>query len=237
MVEERYAIYYAPDADGGMWQRASAWLGRDAATGEKRTQPTDHGLTPERFDQLTADPRHYGFHATLKAPFTLAAGKSQDELIAAAHAFAEARSAFDAPLSPQYLGNFLAFRPNAPSPGIQALHEDAVRQFEPFRAPPTEADIERRHRSGLDPRQECLLREWGYPHIFENFRFHMTLSGRVSDTDERARMLDAARAWFAEDCGLHRFSAISLFHQPDRKSPFTIIAHCPFGAGDGEKPA
>ena len=37
---------------------------------------------------LTSDPRKYGFHATLKAPMSLADGKTEVELLAACAAFA-----------------------------------------------------------------------------------------------------------------------------------------------------
>jgi len=28
-MSARYAIYYAPPEESGLWQRANAWLGRD----------------------------------------------------------------------------------------------------------------------------------------------------------------------------------------------------------------
>ena len=46
--------------------------------------------TAERPDwhDLTEDPRKYGFHATLKAPMSLAPGKTEAGLVAACESFA-----------------------------------------------------------------------------------------------------------------------------------------------------
>ena len=55
-----------------------------------RTCPLPDGIlqaVPDWRD-LTSDPRKYGFHATLKAPMSLAPGKTEAELLAACAAFA-----------------------------------------------------------------------------------------------------------------------------------------------------
>lgn len=225
----RYAIYYAPDPQAALSQRAAIWLGRDAATGTACDQPGVSGFDPADFATLTADPRHYGFHATLKAPFPLADGQSHSALIAATEAFAAGCKAFTAPIAPMALGAFIAFRLTQVSPEMQQLHEAAVREFDPFRAPPAEAELAKRRVSGLTAEQDAHLLRWGYPYVFEHFRFHMTLTGRVKDEAQRHRLLAEAEDFFADDCGPHRFAAISLFHQPDRQAPFTILHQFPFG--------
>lgn len=225
----RYAIYYAPDPNDALWQRAATWLGRDAAIGTTCEQPLVSGFDPADFAALTADPRHYGFHATLKAPFSLAEGQSLSALIAATEAFAAGRAAFTAPIAPMALGAFIALRVTQSSPEMQQLHEAAVREFDPFRAPPAEAELAKRRAAGLTAEQDAHLGRWGYPYVFEHFRFHMTLSGRVRDEAQRHRLLAAAEDFFAADCGPHRFAAISLFHQPDRQAPFTMLHQFPFG--------
>jgi putative phosphonate metabolism protein len=226
----RYAIYYAPDPTSGLWRRASAWLGRDAASGAECVQPEVAGLTAEDFAHHTADPRHYGFHATLKAPFALAVGMDEVALLDALGVFAATRAPFETALSPQALGRFLAFRPLAPCPHIQSLHDDAVRAFEPFRTPLSEQDLSRRRASGLTPEQDALLTTWGYPYVFNHFRFHMTLTGSIADDALRQSLLDAATAHFAQDIGPHRFASVSLFRQVDRKAAFSRIAQAPFSA-------
>lgn len=225
----RYAIYYAPDPQTALSQRAATWLGRDATTGTVCEQPCVTGFDSADFAALTADPRHYGFHATLKAPFSLAEGQSQSALIATTEAFAAGREAFTAPVAPMALGAFIAFRLTQSSPEMQQLHEAAVHEFDPFRARPAEAELANRRASGLTAEQDAHLVQWGYPYVFEHFRFHMTLTGRIKDEAQRHRLLAAAEDFFAVDCGPHRFAAISLFYQPDRQAPFTILHQFPFG--------
>ncbi|MBU2587290.1 MAG: DUF1045 domain-containing protein [Alphaproteobacteria bacterium] len=226
----RYALYYAPDTDSALWQRASRWLGRDAATGEDVAQFVPDGLEPDHFAALTAAPRHYGFHATLKAPFQLADERSEGQLLAAVEKFAVARMAFTATIAPQILGNFIAFRLVGASAEMHALHRDCVCDLDNFRAQPSALELERRRKATLSAEQDERLVKWGYPYIFEDFRFHMTLSGRVDAEVQRRQLLDAATSYFTEDCGVHRFASLCVFHQPDAASPFTIIGRFAFGA-------
>ncbi len=224
----RYAIYYAPDAASVLWQRASQWLGRDAASGEALLQPRFAALADLDFAALTADPRHYGFHATLKAPFALAEGMTEVGLIAAAEDFARTRTAFSTTIRPRALGPFLAFQIDGACPEMGALESDCVRVFEPFRAPLTEADLERRRRAPLTPQQDAQLVAWGYPYVFSDFRFHMTLTGAIADEAVRARVLAAAEDYFADVPDEHIFGSISVFRQADRGSAFGIIGRFGF---------
>jgi hypothetical protein len=164
----------------------------------------------------------------LKAPFTLAEGTSEEELLSAVEEFATQSFAFSVEISPQILGNFVAFRLVEKSLDMQALHEDCVCEFDNFRALPTYAELERRRKAKLNDQQDRQLLEWGYPYIFDDFRFHMTLSGRIEDAAIRQTFLDAAMAFFADDIGTHRFGSLSVFHQPDRESSFNVRARFPF---------
>jgi putative phosphonate metabolism protein len=226
----RYAIYYAPRRDSLLHDLASAWLGRDAYTGEAVARPSVPGLEGLDLDALTADPRGYGFHATLKAPFELAADTQERDLVDFAERFAAARPAFSAAIAPASLGRFLAFRLTAPTPAMDALHAACVRDFDRFRAPIGEFDLARRRKADLSPEQDARLVAWGYPYIFEEFRFHMTLTGAVRDREIASRLLDALGAHFAEVAGEHRFDGVAVFRQPDRSAPFHILARFDFAA-------
>jgi hypothetical protein len=220
----RYALYYAPEADGALMRAANAWLGRDPYTGERLERPRVAGLDGVDLDALTEDPRHYGFHATLKAPFELAEGETEAGLVRAVEDYARGRPAFDVRLSVQALGVFLAFRLAEPSAQMQALHEDAVRLFDRFRAPLSEFDYNRRRRPGMTEAQETQLRTFGYAGIFADFRFHMTLTGAIRDEALRTRVLEALSGHFARFEGAHRATGLALFHQPDRETDFRVIA-------------
>ncbi|MFZ5720695.1 MAG: DUF1045 domain-containing protein [Pseudomonadota bacterium] len=229
-MSARYAIYYAPPADSVLWAKASAWLGRDAASGAELPRPVPAGLEDLDLAALTADPRHYGFHATLKAPFALAPRANADGLLAAAAAFAARMRAFEAPIAPAALGRFLAFRLQAGEAEMQALHAACVQDFEPFRAPLSPADLDRRRRVPLTPEQDARLVAWGYPYVFEDFRFHMTLTGAIADEALRDRVLAALQNHFATETGPHRFDAISVFRQTTREAPFEVLERFPFAA-------
>ena len=71
---KRFAIYYAPRG-GAFADAAAAWLGWDLTRGRAVAQPDLPGLVdlPGLAD-LTAEPRKYGFHGTIKPPFRLAGG-------------------------------------------------------------------------------------------------------------------------------------------------------------------
>ena len=73
-MSPRCAVYYAPDPQGDLWDLACAWLGRDPHRKVDCVRPAIPALADLDLDALTASPRGYGFHATLKAPFELADG-------------------------------------------------------------------------------------------------------------------------------------------------------------------
>jgi putative phosphonate metabolism protein len=226
----RYAIYYAPPADTPIWRKAAAWLGRDAYSGAAPARPVLAGLEGIDLDDLTADPRGYGFHATLKAPFELAPSASEADLLSAAEQFVVRQSPFVARVAPAALGRFLAFRLQDGEARMQALHEVCVRAFEPFRARLSDADLARRRRAPLTPEQDARLEAWGYPYVFEDFRFHMTLTGQIRDEALRERVLAALIEHFAAETGAHRFDGVAVFRQTDRAQPFDILQRFAFQA-------
>jgi len=201
----RHALYFAP-AEGAFAQAAARWLGRDAATGADLDP-----LHPD-LPALTASARRYGFHATLKAPFRLAQGQSEDALIAAMDRFGAGTPALSLDgLRIASLGGFLALVPEGDQAPLNAFAAQVVQTFEPFRAPLTPDEIERRKPATLSPRQRAMLGAWGYPHVLDEFRFHMTLTDRL-DADQRGWVEPLAQA----ELGPHLprpalIDAVSLF--------------------------
>ena len=195
-MTRRYAIYYAPPPGSDLEAFGRRWLGRDHITGEPVDQPKVDGLDPTEQAEITRSARHYGFHATLKAPFELAAGRDAEKLYAKAQNFASAREKFEAPaLQITKISKWVAFTLSGPSQSMDRLSVDCVRDFEEFRAPLSSAEIERRRKSGLTPRQDQQLLTFGYPHIFDDFHFHMTLAGPLEKAwQDRVHGLLSARA-------------------------------------------
>jgi len=228
-VTERYAIYFAPDPESELWLRASSWLGRDAATNlavERPQSCLNRGL----IEELTAKAAGYGFHGTLVAPFSLAPGHTIENLTSELQVFCSKRAPFDVSLKPTTLGSFIALCPDKPSVELGNLHTELIKAFTRFIAPLTPADLERRSKGGrLTSRQQSNLQEWGYPYIFEDFRFHMTLTKSVSHEDRDA-VLDAVEALFAELVSRPvSVDRVAIFHQASREVPFRINRYCLFG--------
>ncbi|CAM5762181.1 DUF1045 domain-containing protein [Bosea minatitlanensis] len=231
MSKPRYAVYYAPAADSALWRFGSAVLGYDALTGEDIPFLVPPGCDPATWPALTEEPRRYGFHATLKAPFELAGGRSEEQLRAFARNYAAGLEGVTlAGLSVAALGSFIALIPSEPGEELQHFAFALVQAFEPFRAPLAEADRERRLRSPLTPAQHAYLEAYGYPYVGDAFRFHMTLTGSLPD--ERVapvrQALETASA-AALPAGPVRLDRFALFRQDDRKSRFRLLDSYVFG--------
>lgn len=219
----RYAIYATPSADHPLARAAVRWLGRDAFTGEDHPLPPVNGFSDGTIEAYLADPARYGFHATLKAPFTLADGQSEADLIATLDAFAAQSAAITVPeLVIRRLGRFFALVPNERVAELDALAGRVVAEFEPFRAPLSEADIARRRVAGLTLDEETNLIRWGYPYVFDAFRFHMSLTGRVPKDDAEAMETELKKHFAGFDGAPFALDRLGLFIEPERGSPFLV---------------
>lgn len=158
----------------------AAWLGWDAARGQKRAAPDVDGL-PAPAHEITARPRKYGLHGTMKPPFRLAPDSTEEDLRDSFQALcANAAPVMLEGLELSRIGRFLALTPTGPTEALESLAARCVDSLDRFRARPTEQELDRR-RSGLSPRQRDLLDRWGYPYVMEEFRFHITLTGPLPD--------------------------------------------------------
>lgn len=213
---KRYAVYYAPHR-GAFADLAAAWLGRDAATGLAVPQPRLPGLA-EAPEAITAEPRRYGFHGTIRAPFRPAPGLTGTEIALTVAALAERLPACRCTgLRLENLNGFLALTPEGCDAALHALGAAVVEGTNNLRAPLTEAEIDRRRPATLSARQRALLETWGYPYVMEEFGFHLTLTDRLP-ADRAAEIAMALEAHFA----------------PVLPRPFVIEDLCLFGeAADG----
>lgn len=171
---QRYAVYVLPD-DPSLAAFGASWLGWDIAAGLPCVQPDIAGL-----NGATATPRRYGFHATLKPPFRLADGTSTDGLARDVSRLAYETSPITLDgLSLATIGRFLALVAVGDTTALDRFAFACVTRLDAFRAPQSEAELARRRAAGLTSRQEDNLNRWGYPHVDRDFRFHMTLSGKL----------------------------------------------------------
>ncbi|MES2432828.1 MAG: DUF1045 domain-containing protein [Pseudomonadota bacterium] len=191
---KRFAIYYAPEP-GPFADAAATWLGWDLASGTAVPQPTPD--LPRPLADITAEPRKYGFHATLKPPFRLADGTSPEELAQATARLAASLAPLELPgLQMITLEGFLALTPLGDTAALQTLAAEIVRTLDPYRAALTPAEIARRRPERLTPRQRDLLETYGYPYVMEQFQLHLTLSGPLGE--DEAAVTRAAANHFAD---------------------------------------
>lgn len=223
LSDARVAVYYAPLSDDPLSSAAAVWLGRDPVTNAAVTQPDLPGI-----EEMTADPRGYGFHATLKPPMRLAEGRSWAELLDTAAALARHIAPFDLPaLAVSDVHGFLALRETVACPPLQALADACVAGLDGFRAPPSQAELERRRRSPLSAEQDAMLARWGYPYVFGTWFFHMTLTRRASAAEKAIYMPAAERHFAAAVAVPRRVLDICLYTQARAGAPFVIAERLP----------
>lgn len=197
----RYAIYFTPQ--GQLGARGAAWLGWDSAQGQPAPQPDFPGVDLAR---ITQKPRRYGCHATIMAPFSLRAGQSQGDLIAACAAAFQGLAAAQADgLRLAVRRGFLALIPTGDQAAIRALAAQVVTDLAPLRAPLTPDQQERRSRANLTAQQRHNLAAWGYPYVMDDFDFHITLTGRLG----QAQCVDV-------------LTALAPFIAPHLPNPFRV---------------
>lgn len=175
----------------------------------------------------------YGFHATLKAPLTLRAGTREADFLQDVRELAATLPDFEMPaLQVDWLAGFLALRPvpQADAAALQALQRLAdacLRDLDAWRSPEPAAEKARRRAAlGDDARAIELLQRWGYPHVLERWRFHLTLS----DAAPTAAPALAQRARQHFEAALQqpaRAAALAVFVEPAPGQPFTLLARCP----------
>jgi putative phosphonate metabolism protein len=220
----RVAIYATPNITSPWWDVGSEWLGRCAHRQSNLPQPAIEGLDAATQARLTADPRRYGWHATLKAPFRLANGVSLEQLWQAVAALCSRQTAFTLPhVKVVHMGRFLALRPEDPSPALDRLAADCVMHLQSLAAPLSASDIERRRAAGLTPEQDALMLAWGYPWVLDQFRFHFSLTGNLDCTTAEVveRLVNAAGERFNSLSPLH-MNCLSIFIEPTPGADFLL---------------
>ena len=177
----RYAVYFSPARHSPWWTFGAHWLGRDECQDAALKQPVSSQVELAELSSITAEPRRYGFHATLKAPFHLTGGHTIDDLVLRMDALAKTlKPVALGPLHSILLGNFVALVPVKRIDPTASLAASCVLGLDDLRAALSEADLARRLAAPLNTREQELLRQYGYPYVLERFRLHFTLSAPLS---------------------------------------------------------
>lgn len=227
----RYAIYYTPAPGSALAAFGAAVLGGEPFLRGEGGDGLDPALSAS-LAAVTAEPRTYGFHATLKAPMRLASGVAEGDLLDAAAALAEYREPIRVGrLGVVLIGDFAALVPEAPPPELGLFAAECVAALDPLRAALSEPERARRRPERLGPRRRALLDRWGYPHVFEAFRFHMTLTGRLPAGEGETWRAGLACAYGrGEDLVV---DAVTVLRQ-DGTEPFRVLRRISFGEGEAK---
>ena len=227
-MSARYAVYYSPEESTPLADYGQRVLRRTAG-GSTIAASEDDYPDKQLAASVSATAAHYGFHATLKAPFNLRKGQSENLLLSAVEAIAQQQSPIVMhTLEPRKLSGFAALAFAVQSTAVQQLAHLCVEQLDAFRAPLTPEDIQRRNPQSLSEIQQYYLSEYGYPFVMSEFRFHMTLTDPLHS---------AAHAhYFSWLIALYRrlvplppvLDRLMVFWQPDRTKPFTRVEEFPF---------
>jgi hypothetical protein len=223
----RYAIYFVPAAESDLYRFGSAVLGYDCYTGAPVAYLDELAHDAQSWCTTVEEPRRYGFHATLKAPFHLSPAYSETQLVNAVQELAASAPAIPA-LDPviQILSGFIAVLSRQPEPSLDALAARCTTELDSFRAPMSQQERARRLATGLNPAQIENLDRWGYPYVFAHFRFHMTLTGRIAADAQKSTVALLQRS-FERRCG-YRMVAIdrvALLKQDDPQAALRVLTH------------
>jgi len=226
----RYAIYYAPLPASPLWQQGSRWLGRDALSGHFLPQPCFRGIEPDSLAELTRTPARYGFHATLAPPFRLKHHLAETDLLAALADFAARQQPLSLPpLALCQLDNFFCLRPGRHATAVQALASRCIREFDRFRAPLNPSELARRKAAQLSGQEKKNLELWGYPYVFEQYRFHFTLTGRMAEGKFKERVHNTLVETFGPLLGESLvLDGLCLFVEPEWGQPLRCLHRFPF---------
>lgn len=220
MAVPRYAVYFAPGDASEL-----AEFGRQVLQAEPLQN--DH---PARLS-ITRKAAHYGFHSTLKAPMELAQGYDKNALLEAVEAFVENKTKLPLTgIGPNVHKGFhaLTLSHSATTAAVDQFAADVVKSFDHFRAPLSDADRVRRNPAQLSQRQRHHLDLYGYPHVLEDFSFHMTLSHRVD-----SEAVSASYHKWLDELFSHtvtqspELDRLAVYWQPNRSTAFTRLAEFP----------
>ena len=165
----RYAVYFAPSPQSAWWQAGSQWLGRCAAGSAVLAIPAIKGISESEWQSARAAPRRYGWHATLKAPFTLAPDTSMNFLATKLSALAQSMQAFDMPpMHVMLMDDFLALVPQVESEKANAVAARCVVELQSLAAQLSESELKRRRQAGISAEQDAMLLRWGYPFVLDH---------------------------------------------------------------------
>ena len=215
---KRVAIYFLPKKNSSLENFGKNLLGRDINKKKKisltRRQKyfINRGFT--YFDELKdycEQPAKYGFHATLKAPFRLKRNVKTKNFYDVISHIAAQHSRFKIKgLKIVYSKKFTLITSRKPNKLLINLENDLVKHLDTFRAELNKTEIKKRIPDSLTFKQNKYLKEWGYPFVLDQYKFHMTLMNQNNNKLSNKQKLELEKLIYKISNNLLEFNEISL---------------------------
>lgn len=234
----RYSINFTPPAHDPLTITAAQWLGRHAFSNVMLEPPAIRGLSLHDIAFNTALPRRCGFHGSLRPTFQLAPDMTEQMLLRELMRFAGKHRPFALPqLEVVRVGGQFALSPVVPSQPMHLLAAAVVVEFDRFRAPMREDELERADPGNLSAGQFANMLRWGDPHVMDEFRFNMMLTGPVQSPDI-SRFETALRKHFEPVLTeTIEVSNLALFVEEEPGAPLIVHSLHPLGRVSARKSA
>ena len=227
---KRVAIYFLPKKNSSLENFGKNLLGRDINKKKKisltRRQKyfINRGFT--YFDELKdycEQPAKYGFHATLKAPFRLKRNVKTKNFYDVISHIAAQHSRFKIKgLKIVYSKKFTFITSRKEIKSLINLENDLVKHLDTFRAELNKTEIKKRNPDSLTFKQNKYLKEWGYPFVLDQFKFHMTLMNQNNNKLSNKQKLELEKLIYKISNNLVEFNEISLLGE-NKKGYFEEI--------------
>jgi hypothetical protein len=131
---EKYAVYWVPKRTDALARFGAAWTGWCADQGERRSA-SPLGDLSINIGAVTNGVRRHGFHAVIKAPFSLAAGRSRFSVEHFLGCLAEDAVSFQLPrLRLAVVDGYVALVPSQASQALDELVSRVGEAFAPLEA-------------------------------------------------------------------------------------------------------
>ncbi|OAP43251.1 hypothetical protein AU381_27005 [Sinorhizobium glycinis] len=230
----RYAICFTPPIGDPLSAAAASWLGRSVYSGEPVEPPSIAGLRVSEIAYHTAVPRRFGFHAMIMAPFRLAEGVDEAQLLRTLMHFTSAETPFAIErLEIGRISQCLGLLPMLPIPAMHMLATRVLQAFDRFRAPLSEEEIERSDPDRLTAPQFANLHRWGDPFVMEEYRFHLKLTGSLAV--DVGRRLEAPLREVFEPHLMKPLAvdSLALLVETEKGAPMRVHSQHPLGKVSG----
>lgn len=228
----RYTISLAMPMSSELWRAGAYWLGMEQANGVPQDQPALQGIDAYRFNELTRVARRLGFQAAVKPFFRLSQGVTEQDLCELLDDFSSKQLPITlGSLTIRYQEKKFYLEPETYPSSLISLAAEGIRILDSYGAAPKPSEYARLKAAVLSPQEKQNLELWGYPYVFNQYRFRFLLTSRVTDTVEKEVIYSALVRLFSTIIATPlMINALSLFIENGAGQPMRLIKRFEFSS-------